>query len=115
MNYFKISFTSFLLFHTLSNAQLVKDDYLHFGAGVLSGTAGAYVASELSDGDRWWTFTGAVASSIIAGTIKEAIDERKNGSWDNRDLGATVLGGITAGITIEIFSNKRRKRKLKLP
>ena len=93
------------------NAQIQQDDMLHFSAGVLSGAAGAFVASELSDGNRFWTFTGAVAGSLIAGTIKEAIDEKNYGGWDNRDLGATFLGGLTVGITIDLFSGKKRKRQ----
>ena len=92
-------------------AQIQKDDVLHFSAGVLSGAAGAFVASEISDGKRFWTFTGAVAGSLLAGTIKEAIDEKNYGGWDNRDLGATFLGGLTVGITIDLFSGKKRTRK----
>jgi len=112
MNYFKISITILLLLPTFSNAQLAEDKVLHFGAGVLTGAASAFVASELSDGNRFWTFTGAITGSLLAGTIKEAIDNKNNGDWDNGDLGATVLGGITAGITIDLFTGKRRNKKL---
>jgi hypothetical protein len=93
------------------NAQNQKEDVLHFSAGILSGAAGAFVASELSDGNRFWTFTGALAGSLLAGTIKETIDEKNYGGWDNRDLGATFLGGLTVGITIDVFSGKKRKRQ----
>ncbi|MDX1315600.1 MAG: hypothetical protein R3356_08865, partial [Eudoraea sp.] len=41
---------------------------------------------------------------------KEAMDERSSNSWDNADLGATVLGGITVGVTIELISKKDGKR-----
>ena len=95
----------------LSYAQIQNDDVLHFSAGVLSGAGGALIASEISHGDRFWTFAGAVAGSLLAGSIKEAIDERNYNGWDNRDLGATLLGGITAGITIDLLTFKRRKRK----
>jgi len=94
------------------NAQIKEDDMLHFGAGILSGAAGAFVASELSDGNRFWTFTGAIAGGLLAGTIKESIDKKNYGTWDNRDLGATILGGITAGITIDLFTGKRRNKNI---
>jgi len=95
----------------LSYAQIQNDDVLHFSAGILSGAGGALIASEISHGNRFWTFAGAVAGSVLAGSIKEAIDERNYNGWDNRDLGATILGGISAGITIELLTSKRRKRK----
>jgi hypothetical protein len=94
-----------------SFAQIQNDDVLHFSAGILSGAGGALIASEISNGDRFWTFAGAVAGSILAGSIKEAIDERNYNGWDNRDLGATILGGVTAGVTIDLLTSKRRKRK----
>ena len=103
----------FLLVNYNVKAQLQEDDVLHFGAGILSGAAGGLIASEITNGNRFWTFAGAVGGSILAGSIKEAIDEKKYNGWDNRDLGATILGGITAGITIDLLTSKRRKRKNK--
>jgi len=50
----------------------------------------------------------------LAGLAKEAYDENKYKGWDNRDLAATVLGGITAGVTFNIFSKNRKKRKNKV-
>ena len=84
---------------------------MHFSAGMLAGAGGALISSEISDGNRFWTFAGAVAASALAGTIKEAIDEKNYNGWSNRDLGATLLGGITAGVTIDLFTSKRKKRK----
>jgi hypothetical protein len=112
MKYFKMPIIFILLFHSISYAQLAEDDLLHFGAGILSGAAGAFVASELSDGNRFWTFTGAIAGGLLAGTVKESIDKKNYNTWDNRDLGATVLGGITAGITIDLFTGKKRSKNL---
>jgi fluoride ion exporter CrcB/FEX len=78
----------------------------------VSGAAGALVANQLSNGDRIWTFTGAVGGSLLAGLVKETIDQNKsNNSWDNGDLAATVLGGVTVGVTIDLFSGKKRKKK----
>ena len=60
----------------LSYAQLQNDDILHFSAGVLAGTGGALVLSEISDGNRFWTFAGAVAGSVLAGSIKKLLIKR---------------------------------------
>ncbi|MCE2613926.1 hypothetical protein LVD13_13180 [Flavobacteriaceae bacterium D16] len=99
-----------ILYGTPLKAQLENDKILHFGAGVVAGAGGAFIASELSNQNRFWTFTGSVAGSLLVGLAKEVIDERNSNSWDNGDLGATVLGGITVGITIELFSKKNGKR-----
>ena len=50
-------------------AQIEKDKALHFLGGGLFGLAGAGIAKEISKGDRWWTFAGAVG-----GTVGVAID-----------------------------------------
>ena len=97
----------FLVF-TLGHSQIQRDKALHFLGGHLYGLAGAGIAKQISDGDRAWTFVGAVAGSALIGVAKEAVDagQRPNG-WDNEDLLATVLGGISVGLMIEIFSKKR--------
>jgi hypothetical protein len=90
------------------------DKLLHFGAGVVAGGAGAFIASEISGGDKWWSIAGAVGSSLIAGAAKEVIDKNRSGNWDNGDLAATVAGGITVGIAIEIFSGRKKRRTVRL-
>ena len=99
-------------------AQLENDKILHFGAGALSGAAGAFIASEISDGDRGWTFVGAVGTSLLAGLAKESLDKNNGNKWENSDIAATVLGGVTVGVTIDLFSGKKRrkgKQKTKSP
>ena len=98
-----------LLFSYASNAQS-NDKLLHFGAGVVSGAAGAFIAHEISGGDKWWTIAGAVGGSLLAGATKEAIEKNRYGKWDNGDLAATVAGWVTVGIAVEIFHG-RKKRK----
>jgi hypothetical protein len=83
---------------------------LHYGAGLVAGGAGAFLAHEISGGDKWWTIAGAVGTSLLAGVAKEAIDKWEDGNWDNAELAATVAGGVTVGVTIEIFHG-RKKRK----
>lgn len=96
------------------NGQVERDKALHFLGGNLYGLAGAGIAKQLSDGNRYWTFAGAVGGSLAIGLAKEAVDagQRENG-WDNEDLLATVLGGMTVGLTIELFTNKKRQKRRK--
>ncbi len=102
---------TFLCSLSLLHAQLENDKILHFGAGALSGAAGAFLASEISDGDRAWTYVGAVGTSLLVGLAKESLDKNNGNTWDNGDLGATVLGGVTVGVTIDLFSGKKRRNR----
>lgn len=96
------------------HAQIERDKALHFVGGNLFGLAGAGIAKHLSDGNRFWTFAGAVGGATLIGLGKEAVDagQRENG-WDNDDLLATVLGGVTVGVTIDLFTDHKGKRKRK--
>jgi len=96
-------------------SQVERDKALHFIGGNLYGLAGAGIAKQISDGNRWWTFAGAIGGSALIGLGKEGVDagQRENG-WDNDDLWATILGGATVGVTIDIFTDhKKDKRKPK--
>jgi uncharacterized protein YfiM (DUF2279 family) len=106
-----------LLFFVLAlhgHGQVERDKALHFLGGNLFGLAGAGIAKQASDGNRIWTFVGSVAGSALIGVAKEAVDagQRENG-WDNDDLAATVLGGVTVGVTIDLFSKKKDKKRLR--
>ena len=103
-----------LLFVQFSmRSQIEEDKALHFAAGAVSGAAGALIASKISKRNRFWTVTGSVAASLMAGLAKEAIDKGNGGKWDNGDLAATVLGGVTVGVSIELFSKKEGKYYVK--
>lgn len=104
----------FLVFASYCHGQVERDKALHFLGGNLFGLAGAGIAKQASDGNRVWTFVGSVAGSTLIGLAKEAVDagQRENG-WDNDDLAATVLGGVTVGVTIDLFSKKDNKKRLR--
>lgn len=107
-------FLFFLLLPIFLHSQLRKDHVLHFGAGVVAGGVGAFAASEISDGSRGWTFAGAVAGSLLAGLAKEAVDAGKpDNQWDNTDLAATALGGVSIGVTIDLFTARARRKRNK--
>jgi len=95
---------------TSSYGQLEKDKALHFLGGNLYGLVGAGVASQISNGNRTWTFVGSLGGSLLIGLAKEAIDHNQYDGWDNADVVATVLGGASVGVTVDIFK-KRKKRK----
>ncbi len=96
---------------TKSYGQLEEDKALHFLGGNLYGLVGAGVASQLSKGNRTWTFVGSVGGSLLIGLAKEAIDQNQYNGWDNGDLLATVLGGATVGVTIDIFKQKKKRKR----
>ncbi len=97
-----------------SYGQVERDKALHFLGGSLVGLAGAGIAKHATKGNRIWTFVGAVTGSAMAGVAKEAIDAgQPNNSWDNGDLLATILGGVTVGLVVDIFSKKDSRGRLR--
>jgi len=106
-----------LLFFVLAShchGQVERDKALHFLGGNLFGLAGAGIAKQASEGNRIWTFVGSVAGSTLIGLAKETVDagQRDNG-WDNDDLAATILGGVTVGVTIDLFAKKDDRKRLR--
>jgi len=84
-----------LLSISVTAQTIQKDKQKHFVAGVVSG----YVGSKLTKNK----FLGALIGSLIVGVGKEVYDEIKYKGYDNKDILATALGGVTIGITIKIF------------
>jgi len=95
-------------------SQLERDKQLHFLGGTLFGLVGAGAASQISDGNRAWTFVGALGGSLLIGLAKEAIDENQYNGWDNGDLLTTILGGVTAGITVDIFKQAKKRKRARI-
>jgi Predicted periplasmic lipoprotein len=95
----------FLAISTYCNAQLIQQDkVLHFGAGAVIGSATYTVVFDYTK-DKRKAFLACFISSVIAGTAKEILDSKKqNNKFNTRDLNATILGGLSAGITINIFN-----------
>ena len=95
-----------------SNAQLLteSDKKMHFGAGVIFGGLSYGLIFEETE-DKQLALLGSVATAFVAGYIKETYDKRRGGPFDNRDLLATTLGGISIGVTFDIFGREGKKRK----
>ena len=96
----------------LSSAQItLKDDGLHFavGAAISSGTY-AFVYSQTQNKKKafWYSF----ALSSLAGFSKEFYDGNIiSGKFDTSEFVSTMLGGLTASYTFNIFTGKRKKRQ----
>ena len=98
-----------LLFITsFANAQVQKDKVKHFVAGaVISSVSYAWIYQATHSHKK--AFWGGLGVSILAGVVKESIDQYNYGGFDIKDLGATGLGGVTGTVTIEIFRKKRKE------
>ena len=101
----------FLLFiPTLSYSQLLTehDKQYHFAAGAFV-SAGTYTLVYAKTKSKKKALIYSVASSILVGTLKELSDSREKGNrFDKRDLLATTYGGLSIGVTFNIFTKKRQ-------
>ena len=82
-----------------------NDKILHFIAG--AGTS-IIVYAVIKDKKKAKWIAPLAAFGI--GLLKEGYDECKYKGWDNKDLGATVLGGVAATFIISIDSKKNKKK-----
>ena len=102
-----------VLFFTLriTNAQIQEDKKLHFAAGAIaSGIGYEYVYSKTKDKNK--AFVAGILTSVLAGTAKETYDSfQPNNKFDTKDLKATVLGGISIGLTIKLFNKNKKKNE----
>ncbi len=104
-------FVVVFLFHLCIKAQISEDKVKHFGAGVVIGGIGGYTANKIFNGNRHWTWAGAVGSSLAAGVAKEAWDRSRGGFGETSDVVYTVLGGAIAGLALDLLLNNNGRRK----
>jgi len=98
-----------LLIPTLSYSQLLTeyDKQYHFAAGAFV-SAGTYTLVYAKTKSKKKALIYSVASSILIGTLKEIADSREKGNrFDGRDLLATTYGGLSIGVTFNIFTKKK--------
>ena len=90
-----------------NNADAVK----HLGAGIVIGGVGGYTAHKLFNGQRGWTWAGALGSSLAAGLAKEALYDQPRGTeWESRDVLFTALGGLVSGLALDLLLKNSRRR-----
>jgi putative lipoprotein len=81
------------------------DKQMHFGAGALVGAVSLVTKSKTK------AFVYSVVAGSSFGLLKEVYDSRKGGSgFNNADLGATVLGSLSVGLTFNVLSGNKRNR-----
>lgn len=97
----------------LCNAQFIStDDKLHFGAGAVLSSA-TYTLVYLTTKNSKKAFWYSLGASFVAGLAKEAIDAGQDERFDTGELVATTLGGLTASMTFNLFTGKKKKKKQK--
>ena len=94
------------------DAQIALDKQKHYVAGIITATTGYEVVYRIT-GDKRKARCAGVLASILVGVMKETFDAHRPGAgFDPEDLSATILGGLTFGITIKLL-DKRRHGKTK--
>lgn len=106
---------------TISKAQITisNDKPKHFAAGVVIGGIGGYAAHKIfkksnNTANRFWTWTGAVGSSLAAGITKEALDKADYGVWDNYDVLFTTIGGVISGLALELLIKRKVSGRIRV-
>lgn len=92
------------------HAQQLSDKQLHLMVGTSLG-AWSYLASPKQDGIMPVAF--CITGATLAGIAKEAYDKNQGMTFDKKDLGYTVAGGVVAGLTISGIKAIVKKRKYK--
>ena len=109
----KYLFTLLFLLSTISmNAQLLTepDKRKHFTAGaVFGGITYGVILQETED--KKLALAGSILAAFTVGYLKETEDKKSGYTFDDRDLLATTLGGLSIGITFDIFVREGKKRK----
>jgi len=95
-----------------SSAQLLTepDKQQHFMAGAFFGTFAYGIVLDNTE-DKTQAFIASIATAFIVGALKESLDSREDGNrFDKRDLLATTYGGLSIGITLDIFAKNGKKK-----
>lgn len=103
---FLIALSTILIISFSSYGQRGKDNALHFAAGAVTSSATyLYVYNKTKNRKKAKIYS--IGSALVVGLGKELYDEIKYKGYDNKDLLATVIGGVTLTYTIDIFNWKK--------
>lgn len=101
-----------LVFFNISSSQVtLEDDGLHYltGAAISSATYAVVYSKTKNKKKAFWYSLGL---SSLAGFSKEFYDGNIiSGKFDTSELIFTMLGGLTASYTFNIFTGKQKKKK----
>ena len=101
-----------LLFFTNSYTQtkIPEDKALHMTAGFGVSMTSYVIFYDITK-DKHKAFIYSLASSILAGTLKELYDLKVGGEFDVNDIIYTSAGGMSATLTLDLFNNYKKKEK----
>lgn len=106
-----IIFFALIFFNYSYSQKTSSDDGLHFGAGVvMSGLTYTLVYNKTKNKKKafWYSF----GITTLAGLAKEFYDGNIiSGRFDNSEFLATAAGGLSASITLNVFTGKSKKNK----
>jgi hypothetical protein len=88
------------LLSTFSLAQIGKDKYYHFGAGVIT----EYTGNKLEF---------PIGTAFLVGFGKESLDYIQYGTFDTKDLLASTLGGFAISLTFKLLKNEENNNLIK--
>lgn len=100
-----------LLIPFFSFSQIADDKVLHLCAGWTTSAASYAVVYGITKGDVKKSILYSTAFTLLVGALKETYDSTQpNNKFDVRDLGATIIGGLSFSLAISIpLSNNKRK------
>ena len=87
-----------------------NDKQLHFSAGMVTSALG-YTWSYNKHRDKKRAMITGLCTSLVAGITKELLDNVRGGDFDERDIFATTLGGVSMSVTIPLFQPKKKRKK----
>ena len=97
----------FLPLCSYSQLHTEKDKQYHFAAGALF-SAATYSIVYSKTKNKKKAFLYSAVSAVLVGTLKEVYDSQQKGNkFDSRDLLATTYGGLTIGVTFNLFTKKK--------
>jgi len=96
-----------LFMNAQENKFKIKEDAInHFAAGFIVG-GGAQMILYQHTGSKFWSFVGGNIAGLSAGILKESIDT----NFSKRDLRHTILGSLSATITVRLIIGKSILKK----
>jgi len=108
MKYFLILLLFLPLTHIGAQLLTESDKKAHFAAGaVVGGIAYGLMLEETES--KPIAMAASILTAFTVGYIKESRDAKRGYGFDNRDLLATTYGGLSMGITLDIFARKPKK------
>ena len=98
-----IDFRLFLFSTLQAQSNKYNDKIMHYGAGNFAAASTSVFYNLLIPEEKrskLWKSVFCFASATFIGVGKELYDRKTHGEFDYKDLGATMLGGLTIVIVI---------------